>query len=318
VKPTASIIVFTVMSGAGLGLLSLLALGNEVVATPVLSRQGALVAVMAALVMAGIGFASSSLHLARPANAWRSFTRFKTSWLSREAVFAVVTMALGVAYAACLLAAAPDSIRVPLAIALCALCCTVLWCTGMIYASLKPIRQWHTGWTPLCYLLLGHWSGSLILLALAAAFGGRVIALAWLSVLLGIAAAIAKAGYWIAATSDHAVMTLERAIGVREGVRPPGVTVAQARLFDAGHSHGTFLTHEFGFVLARRRATELRWVALELAFAVPLIALIAAPGNPLVSGAAAIACVAGLAIERWLFFAEARHTVRLYHGDART
>jgi DMSO reductase anchor subunit len=316
-KPTASIIVFTVMSGAGLGLLSLLALADASGAQ-VLSRQGAVAGVTAALVLAGIGFSSSVLHLARPANAWRSFTRFRTSWLSREAVFAVITVALGVVYAGSLLLAAPDAVRVPLTIALCALCCTVLWCTGMIYASLKPIRQWHTRWTPVCYLLLGHWSGSLILLALAAAFGGRIAVLAWLSVLLGIGAAIAKAGYWLVATSDHAVMTLERAIGVREGVRPPGVTVAQARLFDAGHSHGTFLTREFGFVLARRRATELRWIALELAFAVPLIALIAAPGHPAISGAAALACLAGLVVERWLFFAEARHTVRLYHGDART
>jgi len=25
-----------------------------------------------------------------------------------------------------------------------------------------------------------------------------------------------------------------------------------------------------------------------------------------------------LLVERWLFFAEAKHTVRLYHGDPRT
>jgi DMSO reductase anchor subunit len=29
---------------------------------------------------------------------------------------------------------------------------------------------------------------------------------------------------------------------------------------------------------------------------------------------AAVSCVAGLLAERWLFFAEARHVVRLYHG----
>jgi hypothetical protein len=30
------------------------------------------------------------------------------------------------------------------------------------------------------------------------------------------------------------------------------------------------------------------------------------------------ACLAGFAAERWLFFAEARHTVRLFHGDRST
>jgi DMSO reductase anchor subunit len=32
---------------------------------------------------------------------------------------------------------------------------------------------------------------------------------------------------------------------------------------------------------------------------------------------AAVACVAGLFAERWLFFAEAEHVVRLYHGQQR-
>ena len=35
-----------------------------------------------------LGLLSSVLHLANPKNAWRSFSRFRTSWLSREAVFA--------------------------------------------------------------------------------------------------------------------------------------------------------------------------------------------------------------------------------------
>ena len=34
--------------------------------------------------------------------------------------------------------------------------------------------------------------------------------------------------------------------------------------------------------------------------------------------AATACCIIGLLVERWLFFAEARHTVRLYHGDLRT
>jgi DMSO reductase anchor subunit len=32
----------------------------------------------------------------------------------------------------------------------------------------------------------------------------------------------------------------------------------------------------------------------------------------------AVLAMIGLLAERWLFFADARHTVRLYHGDART
>ena len=105
---------------------------------------------------------------------------------------------------------------------------------------------------------------------------------------------------------------------MREGVRPPGVTVAQARLLDAGHSHGTFLTNEFGFRLARRHATALRVAALALGFGVPLGWILVGNANAWCALAAAVFCIIGLLAERWLFFAEARHTVRLYHGDART
>jgi DMSO reductase anchor subunit len=32
---------------------------------------------------------------------------------------------------------------------------------------------------------------------------------------------------------------------------------------------------------------------------------------------ASFVCIAGLLVERWLFFAEAEHVVRLYHGQQR-
>ncbi len=96
------------------------------------------------------------------------------------------------------------------------------------------------------------------------------------------------------------------------------MSVAQARLFDAGHSHGTFLTHEFGFTLARRHASALRAAALLLVFGVPAFALAAGISSAGAAAAVAALCILGLLAERWLFFAEARHTVRLYHGDART
>ena len=92
----------------------------------------------------------------------------------------------------------------------------------------------------------------------------------------------------------------------------------RARLLDAGHSRGTFLTHEFGYTLAPGARTALRaafWLG-----GIVLPALWLAAGVRDASGAATAlaACLLGLGAERWLFFAEARHTVRLYHGDATT
>jgi DMSO reductase anchor subunit len=315
-KPTFSIIFFTVISGAGLGLLSLLALAD---ACPVDTLPGAalITGIALALALIVVGLASSALHLAKPSNAWRAFSRFRTSWLSREAVFAVALVGVTLVYGVSVVVGNSGAIRLPLAVLTILLCCAVLFCTAMIYASLKPVRQWHTFWTPANYLLLGHWSGALALLALALTYDVQPMPFVWLAIALGLAAFVVKLAYWRAAGNATRALTLERAIGVREGVHPPGVTVARARLFDAGHSRGTFLTNEFGFALARRHATALRACALLLVFGIPAVVLLMGWRNAGIAGLIAVLCILGLFAERWLFFAEARHTVRLYHGDAR-
>jgi DMSO reductase anchor subunit len=189
----------------------------------------------------------------------------------------------------------------------------------MIYASLKPIRQWHTRWTPVNYFLLGHWSGALLLWTLACAYAPRSGPFLVLAGALGVAALAAKLAYWHAVEDSAQALTLERAIGVREGVHGPGpISAAHARLLDVGHSHGTFLTREFGFELARRHARTLRGVALALGFGLPLAWLVVGVARWQSALAAAVCCIMGLLVERWLFFAEAKHTVRLYHGDRRT
>jgi DMSO reductase anchor subunit len=316
-KPTFSIIFFTVISGAGLGLLSLLALA-DVCPVDTLPRAAFTTGIALALALIVIGLASSALHLAKPSNAWRAFSRFRTSWLSREAVFAAALVGVSLLYGGSVAGDARSAIRIPIALVTSVLCCAVLFCTAMIYASLKPIRQWHTRWTPANYLLLGHWSGALALLALAFAYDARPMPFVWLALAFGIGALAVKLAYWRAIGDDTHAVTLERAIGVREGVRPPAMTVAQARLFDAGHSHGTFLTSEFGFQLARKHAVLIRVCALLLAFGIPAVAFASGTRSGSVVALVAALCVVGLFAERWLFFAEARHTVRLYHGDART
>jgi DMSO reductase anchor subunit len=88
-----------------------------------------------------------------------------------------------------------------------------------------------------------------------------------------------------------------------------------ARLLDVGHSRGTFLTREFIARVSPARVASARAVAVAAAFVVPAAAILPAVDLPWL---AFLSCVVGLFAERWLFFAEARHTVRLYHGDSRT
>ncbi len=141
---------------------------------------------------------------------------------------------------------------------------------------------------------------------------------------LGIIALIVKLIWWRRASGMTESRTLEQAIGVAHGVRPPPVpgraplSIMAARLLGAGHTSGTFLTHEFGFTASRVQASLLRWLAWLGGFVLPLIWLGFGGGNTAAAQFAAGLCIIGLMAERWLFFAEARHTVRLFHGDART
>ena len=318
-KPALSIVFFTVASGAGLGLLALLALAN-LCPVPLLSSEAMAPGIALALLLIAAGLASSVLHLARPSNAWRAFARFRTSWLSREAVVAALLFPVAFAYLVAVVSGSAGTARTVLAVAVTLLAWGLLFCTAMIYASLKPIRQWRTGWTPAAYLLLGHWSGALIAVTLATGYGGEPARWAWLAAVLGIAALAAKLGYWRHASDGggKSSLTLEQAIGVPQGVRPPGISVAQARLFDAGHTQRTFLTDEFVFRLARQHAQAVRGAALALGFGIPLLWLATGPRHWAAAASVAVLALAGLLAERWLFFADARHTVRLYHGDART
>ncbi len=268
------------------------------------------------------GLASSTLHLANPRNAWRAFARFRTSWLSREAVFSLALTPAAVVFITLLAMNVEGIPRRMFAVLTIVLAWIVLVCTAMIYASLKPIRQWHTRWTPVVYFVLGHWSGALILLAVARFDASNSVRLAHLCVALALLAVMVKWGYWRASRRSNPASTLEDAIGVAQGVRPPmaagPTSVMQARLLDAGHGGRTFLTDEFVFRLARQRRLLLLAVFWLAGIAAPLVWVIGAWWQtPIVVGACLFNLV-GLLAERTLFFADARHTVRLYHGERRT
>jgi DMSO reductase anchor subunit len=73
-----------------------------------------------------------------------------------------------------------------------------------------------------------------------------------------------------------------------------------------------------GFRIGRKHARLLRLIAQGLGFAAPavLLALALATGGVVAVVASALAAatqLAGVLVERWLFFAEAQHTVTLYY-----
>lgn len=311
-KPAFSVLFFTVSSGAGYGLLMWMLVLHATTQKSVDLHQFYLMCSIG-LVLVTLGLLSSTLHLANPKNAWRAFSRFRTSWLSREGVFAVLFYPAIFCYVLVLylndgeftlLALTLGGIALLIAIA------TVV-CTGMIYASLKPIRQWHNPLTTPIYMVFSLMSGALLLMLVESANHGHLSSelgvLFFTCLLVGL---LAKIAYF-------------RLIGKPDGSTintATGFSQAQVRLLDAGHNADTFLTKEFVFDAGALKLLRLRRLMFLLAFAMPAILLAIAfhYGPPLLAYPAMISMFSGLLLERWLFFAEARHVVRLYHGDQRT
>ena len=174
------------------------------------------------------------------------------------------------------------------------------------FSRFKTIRQWNTPLVPANYLALAHFSGILLLLTAVPSGTPRYDGYLIVAVMLLLAAAALKAIYYFWIAGPGVGPTINSATGF---------TRDRVTLFDSGHTHGTFLTREFGFQAARRRIRVLKGLVFAAAFAIPLFALVASGHG--VSGAASGAAAAaflGLLAERWLFFAEARHVVNLYHG----
>src|SRR5215475_4625263 len=88
--PAVSVIIFTSLSGAGYGLLFLIGVLTGTSLLPE-SRWFAFFGIGFALGLSAAGLLASTFPLGRPERAWRAFSQWRSSWLSREGVASIVT-----------------------------------------------------------------------------------------------------------------------------------------------------------------------------------------------------------------------------------
>ncbi len=310
--PVFSVIFFTVVSGAGYGLFILLAVAHLFGLADV-DTSSMLTGGIIGLFMITAGLLSSVGHLANPKNAWRAFFRFRTSWLSREGVFAVAFYPVAMLYLLgyWLNDGGPNGLVVLLGLVSIVIALLTLFSTGMIYGSLKTIRQWSTALTPANFILMGLATGSVVLVMVLAFHGKDIGGSALLSAALLTLAAVTKAIYyfWMKTITGPTINTAT------------GFTRARVRLLDTGHTAGTFLTDEFGYQADAGLISILKTVVFALGFTIPVPAMIMLAngvGGAFLAVVAALLTLMGVGAERWLFFAEARHVVNLYHGAQHT
>lgn len=305
--PALSIIVFSTISGLGYGLAAMLGLG--------LLDPAALATKLAhvvALALIAAGLISSTLHLGNPQRAWRAFSQWRSSWLSREGVLAIITFApLTWSAAASWWSGAYHPLPGLLGVLLAA---ATVYCTSMIYASLKSVDAWHTRLTPACYLLFAAAGGSLLASVFALSGGGSARATLLLAAVSLIAAWSVKLFWWKRLRTLVPRSSAASATGLGH--------IGQVNLFERPHTNENYLTREMGYQIARKHADKLRRIALALGAVVPalilaMLLLITPAEGIVLAQAAAFATLcfgAGLFVERWLFFAEGRHAVMNYYG----
>lgn len=303
-NPAYSVILFTTASGAGYGLLALLGLVgvNHGQASSV---AFGVTSMLLALALITVGLLSSTFHLGHPERAWRALSQWRSSWLSREGVAAIVAypvaLAFGLVWSG--LIEKPEWIT-PLGLACVVMSFITVLCTGKIYASLKTIPQWHTGLTVPVYLLFGLATGSVVLMAVATIFGRFQGFQVIFTVVALIIVGVLKSLYWRSIDNAIPRFTMGDATGLKGDVRQ----------WEVPHTNVNFIQKEMGYVVARKHAEKLRnMVMIALAVAV-IISLLAWAVTPWLSFIAAAAALFAAAVERWLFFAEATHVVNLYYG----
>lgn len=311
--PSLSVIFFTTASGAGYGLLALLGVLAPFGLLPADPLFG-LVALALALAAITAGLLSSTLHLGQKQRAWRAFSQWRSSWLSREGVAAVATYLpaglFGIGWV--FLGNVSKAAGVLAALGAVA----TVYCTSMIYRSLKPVPRWHNRWVVPNYLALALMSGLLWLAPVLQVFGARPELGGLVPVLVPVVialAAVLKLGYWRFIDQAPATSTAGSATGLG--------SFGTVRLFEAPHTSENYLLKEMGFSIARKHAAKLRRIAIGLGFGLPfLLSLVpfVASGWAAIAAtlAAAILGTVGVFVERWLFFAEAQHAVTLYYGQA--
>ena len=287
--PAPSVIVFTALSGLGFGLIFWMGLGlpdvNGMIIVSVFAVLG--------LGLATIGLMASTFHLGKPLRAWRAFSQWKTSWLSREGILAVLTLFTFFGYA-CLWAFLDMRIEV-LGWISSALAMATVFTTSMIYAQMKTVPRWNATSTSLLFFIYAAAGGAL----LAAQMEIAGILLALLAMIQAFAwiqgdAAFAKAGH-----------TIETATGL--------APLGKVRLLEKPHSGTNYLMKEMIHVVGRKHAAKLRVISIALTAIIPATLILVTDAGHMIAALVIVMHIVGLFAARWLFFAEAEHVVGLYY-----
>lgn len=286
--PAPSVIFFTVFSGLGFGFLAWLGLG-----IPDPAGWAAFPYYFVAFAMAVGGLIASTFHLGNPKNAIKAFSQWRTSWLSREAVMAVLTLSTMGLFAAATIFL--NLSILPLGVIGAVMAVITVYTTSMMYAQLKTVPRWN------------HWTTSLLFVLLALGGGALLAASSFGTILFIGLAALTQIRVWDAGDKRFAARghTMETATGLGG--------IGKVRMYEPPHSGTNYLLDEMVYIIGRKHAIKLRIIAFVLAYVVPMVLAMTSGQHFDMYIVALLSHIIGLLAQRWLFFAEAEHVVGLYY-----
>jgi DMSO reductase anchor subunit len=294
-NPASSIIIFTVFSGLGFGMLSWLGFGF------LGDKENSIFFYAIAFMFSMLGLVSSTFHLGNPQRALLAFTQWRSSWLSREAILSIFALSINAIYAVAVIffgfqARALGFIGSFFALA-------TIFSTAMIYAQMKTVPRWCSKFTPITFLLYAL-IGSSIIPAINEPKSIIIVSSGF--ILLGLF----QTFIWL---DGDGKFEKGSNIGTATGLSYLGVI----RLLEPPHTGSNYLMKEMIYIVAQKHIQKLRFIALILSSIIPFIFFSAGYllGNPslLVFLTGLFIHLCGTIVIRWLFFAEAEHVVGLYY-----
>lgn len=322
-KPAFSVIFLTTLIGAAQGLFLALFTHQSYALFGLLPMQSdnfyGYGSVIAMLLLGG-GLFAAVFHLGKPSymitRAWRGILQWRTSWMSRELIalpaFMGIVFLYGVSHIFAMhweIALLPGGQVVDLTVLLgvvgTLLAFTLFICTGMLYACLRFLREWHSPLTVINYILMGSSSGFILaaFYTASAAPDQTDFFVGW-AIIITVLALIGRAASLFRNARLKPTSTIQTAIGVKH----PKITQRSM-----GAMGGSFNTREYfhGKSIMFMRAVKPTF--LLLAFALPLFMLALGVPTPALLGSVFIIQYLGLLAERWFFFAQANHPQNLYY-----
>ena len=320
--PAFSVIFLTTLIGVGQGLFLALFTGQVYSLARLLPAQDSqtFYAVGSALALAFLvlGLIASFFHLGHPERAWRSAAKWRTSWLSREVIVLPITMFLIFLYGALHYFGVTQPLFViqgslpvdpTLIVGVLATISTFLLflCTGMIYASLRFLQEWHSALTVFNYVLLGAASGFMLATAWSATMGIHLVGFfgAW-AVILTLAGFASRMASLIRNKRIKRKSSIQSAIGVRHN------RIVQK---SQGFMGGAFNTREFFHGKSRAILKGVKYSFIVLTFIAPvlMVAIAYKTESDSIALWAFFVQYIGLLMERWYFFADASHPQNIYY-----